>query len=182
MLLEDQPEGPVLPAEVIDHMVRGGYLGGHVDEWFDLSPVYRQEQPAADEFEAPPGIDVPEGMAAVPEEQIIEWPEQLASEANEMAGSRKVPDFIDLCAKIVLPAVCGDDRARTFPAGTNLLGWNLFVFGYWCRAVEMRALATNDASAEVAGQLRTAHESGLGGAEWFGTLQGASYRKVGGVH
>jgi hypothetical protein len=42
MLLEDQPEGPVFPAEVIDHMVRGGYMGGHVDEWFDLRPVYRE--------------------------------------------------------------------------------------------------------------------------------------------
>jgi hypothetical protein len=139
----------------------------------------RGQQPAAEEFEAPPGIDVPEGMAAVPEEQVIEWAEQLASEANEMAGSRKVPDFIDRCAKIVLPAVCGDDRGRTFSGGTNLLGWNLFVFGYWCRAVEMRTLARNEASAEVAGQLRIAHDSGLGGKEWFGTLQGASYGLAG---
>lgn len=57
MLLEDQPEGPVFPAEVIDQVVRGGYLGGHVDEWFDLRPVYRQQQPAADEFEPPPDAE-----------------------------------------------------------------------------------------------------------------------------
>lgn len=42
MLLEDQPEGPVFPSEVMDQMIRGGYMGGHVDEWFDLRPLYRE--------------------------------------------------------------------------------------------------------------------------------------------
>lgn len=40
MLLEDQPDGPIFPPEVIDHMVRSGYMGGHVDEWFGLRPFY----------------------------------------------------------------------------------------------------------------------------------------------
>jgi hypothetical protein len=139
----------------------------------------RRQQPAVDEFEPPPGIDVPEGMTAVPVEKITEWVDQLASEASEMAVSKKAPDFIDISAKVALPTVCGSDRADTFPGGTHLLGYNVFLLGYWCRAVEMRTLATNEASAEVAGQLRIAHDSRLWGEEWFGTLQGASYGLAG---
>jgi hypothetical protein len=139
----------------------------------------RRHHPAADEFDPPSDIDVPEGMAAVPEEKVIEWAGQLVSEANEMAVSKTLPDVIDLCAKVALEAVCGNDRARAFPGGTHLLGYNLFLHGYWCRAAEMRMLARNEASAEVADQLRIAHARGLGGEEWFGTLQGASYGLAG---
>ena len=41
ILLEDQPEGPIWPDEVIDDTVRIGYLACCVDEWFDLKPAYR---------------------------------------------------------------------------------------------------------------------------------------------
>lgn len=43
MLLEEQPDGPIFPSEVIDHVLRAGYMGGHVDEWFQLRPMYRDE-------------------------------------------------------------------------------------------------------------------------------------------
>lgn len=118
-------------------------------------------------------------MTAVPEEKLIEWAGQLVSDANEMAVSKKLPDVVDPCAKVALEAVCGDERVHAFPPGTSLLGYNLFLHGYWCRAAEMRKLATNEASTEVAEQLRIAHDRGLGGEEWFGTLQGASYGLAG---
>jgi hypothetical protein len=43
MLLEEQPDGPIFPSEVIDHVLRAGYMGGHVDEWFQLRPMYRDK-------------------------------------------------------------------------------------------------------------------------------------------
>ena len=138
----------------------------------------RRQSPSVGQFDPPPGLDVPEGMAAVPAEEVHAWAEKLVSEASEMAVSKKAPAAIDLCAKVALSAVCGD-RADAFPGGTNLLGYNLFLLGYWCRTAEMRALAINEASAEVADQLRIAHDRGLGGEEWFGTLQGTSYGLAG---
>jgi hypothetical protein len=41
MLREDNPTGPTWPRKVIDDMLRMGYMGGHVDQWFDLPPMYR---------------------------------------------------------------------------------------------------------------------------------------------
>jgi hypothetical protein len=53
MLLEDQPDGPIFPTEVIDQMLRAGYMGAQVDEGFQLRPVYRDEE----EVELDPTID-----------------------------------------------------------------------------------------------------------------------------
>ena len=132
-----------------------------------------------DEFEPPPGIHVPEGMAAVPVEQITEWAGQLVDEASQMAVSKKAPDFVELSAKVALPSVCGRDRPHTFAAPTNLLGYNLFLLGYWCRAAEMQAVAADEVAADVAGYLRVAHDRGLWGEDWFVTLGGASHALAG---
>ena len=138
----------------------------------------RRRQPAADEFEPPPGVEVPEGMTAVPVEKIDEWAEQLAAEASEMAVSKPAPDFVDLSAKVVIPTVCGRERSDAVAGGgTHQLGYNIFLLGYWCRAVEMRALKTSERSAAVTERLRAVHA--LGSGEWFGTLQRASYGLAG---
>lgn len=42
MLLEIQPDGPTWPAEVVDQVVRIGYIACCIDEWFDLRPAYRE--------------------------------------------------------------------------------------------------------------------------------------------
>jgi hypothetical protein len=139
----------------------------------------RRQQPAVDEFKPPPGIDVPEGMTAVPVEKLTEWADQLANEASEVAVSKKAPDFVDLAAKVALPNVCGADRADAFSGGTQLLGYNLFLLGYWCRTAEMGAVAANEVSADVTGYLQVAHDRGLWGDDWFATLAGASYALAG---
>jgi hypothetical protein len=43
MLLEDEPDSAVWPREVIDHVLRCGYAGACVDEWFQLEPMYRTQ-------------------------------------------------------------------------------------------------------------------------------------------
>lgn len=137
-----------------------------------------RQQPAA-EVESPPGVEVPEGMTAVPTEQIDEWAGQLAAEASEMAVSRPAPGFVDLSAKVALGTVCGRERADSFDGGTHQLGYNTFLLGYWCRAAEMRALSTNEASAAIAARLQALHDSAPGGLEWFGTVQAAAYGLAG---
>jgi hypothetical protein len=39
MLHEDDHDAPIWPMEVIDDLLRTGYLGGHVDQWFHLEPA-----------------------------------------------------------------------------------------------------------------------------------------------
>jgi hypothetical protein len=139
----------------------------------------RSQKPDSAPPAPPPGVEVPEGMTAVPTEQIDEWAGQLAGEASEMAVSKPAPGFVDLSAKVALATVCGGERAESFPGGTNQLGYNIFLLGYWCRAAEMRALSTNEASAAVAARLQAVHDSGPDGRDWFGTLQAAAYGLAG---
>jgi hypothetical protein len=123
-------------------------------------------------------MEVPEGMVAVPMEQLDDWAVQLAREALDLMSDQDPPDFIDLSADIALGAVCGIERAETFPDATNRLAYNLFLSGYWCRLVEMRALKLNETSPEMTNQLRLAHQR-LESEDWFATLQRVAYGLAG---
>jgi hypothetical protein len=89
------------------------------------------------------------------------------------------PDFIELSADIALGAVSGMERARTFPDATARLAYNLFLSGYWCRLVEMRALEISETSPEMSDQLRLAHQQLTAGEDWFETLQRVAYGLAG---
>lgn len=139
----------------------------------------RRQQPEADKYEPPPGVDVPPGMTAIPVEKLTEWVGQLTDEASEMAVSKQAPDFVDLSAKVALGDICGRDRVAAFPGGTHLLAYNLLLLGYWCRTAEMRALSASEVSADVSAYLQIAHDRAVWGDDWFATLTGTSHMLAG---
>lgn len=138
----------------------------------------RRHEPAADAFEPPPDIDVPEGMVAVPDEKIMDWASQLSDEASEMATGRPAPQFVDLAAKVGLLQLYGE-RVAAFPRGSQLLGYNVFLLGYWCRAAELQSLEATEVSAPIAEYLEVTHDRAVWGDDWFQTLIGASVALAG---
>src|SRR4051794_24753213 len=120
----------------------------------------RRQESRVDRPEPPAGVDVPPGMVAVPDDQIMDMAAQLSDEASELAVTKPAPNFVDLMAKVTLPQLYGAEGSAEFPGGAQLLGYNLCLLGYWCRAVEMRAVQSSEVAPSVSGYLEVAHERG----------------------
>jgi len=137
--------------------------------------LFRRGFDPADQSERPRDLEIPEGMAAIPADRASDMAAQLADEASEMAVSRPAPSFVDLSAKVALISATGENRVDGLAGGTQLLGYNLYLLGHWCRAAEMAAIDTDEVSHSIADYLKIAHDKQLWGDDWFGTLAGASH-------
>jgi len=117
--------------------------------------------------------DVPDGMVAVPLEELAEVVRKLLTAADEMGATQETPEYVDLYAKVALREICGEERFRSgLSAGALQLGYNLVRGGYWCRAAEMQAISEPDVSPAVTEFLREVHAHAE--TDWWGALIGAA--------
>jgi hypothetical protein len=135
---------------------------------------HRRAHTPPESLEPVPGVEVPEGMVAVREEDVFRLADQLATEASQLALKKPAPYYIDLNAKAAL-ATFGRDRVQHLHAAVSLLAYNLFLLGYWCRVTELDGLEQSDVAPGVTHWFEVTHDEETSGMDWFGTLSALTY-------
>jgi hypothetical protein len=138
--------------------------------------LFRRRRPRSDEFEAPPGLEVPEGMVAIPPEQVAQMTATLVDTASDMAVARTAPNYATLAARVALLNFGGDDDGeKQGMHGGHQLAYNLFLLGYWCRVAEFDLVREPETSPDIEDFLFAMYERQTWGDDWFSTLCGASH-------